>query len=492
MPIWDGSSSDPSAWDNYRYAIQGYCAEKGLPALLRIKYDNSVKSEDEETSDDELQGWLMGILLRTTEDVAGMVVRPFAEEGNGVGAWRALISRYGNDSLELRQANQIEYTQKVYEMKCEDRCTLLDNMHVLEHLFVELDKLECELPDSYKRNTLLLQIRTVAPEIYAAVVSNTEMGYISTLLEVKKLAALNSVVDQPGGGGTMPTEAFYSKTAKKGKRWAPWQNQCFWCLEMGHRVADCPSRKKGTKAKQRPDGTSFKPKGGHNGGGSGDNSPPSQSFQSFCFVTEAKGADGGWLVDSGCNRHMTPNREDLTNLQPSNIECTFGNNEKLKAEGTGDVTVEGYTNKGEKVKIILNNVLYVPGLPQRMLSTGQLRKVGGEYIESEIRGSKLIMPNQQTVLPLDKRRDYLWLAVKVLKEDDHVSSAAVYAPGSRETALASMVDWHEALGHFHPASILYLEQRGLISISGEKTLDDFNCRICKEAKSTVPHYQRGT
>ncbi len=55
-----------------------------------------------------------------------------------------------------------------------------------------------------------------------------------------------------------------------------------------------------------------------------------------------------------------------------------------------------------------------------------------------------------------------------------------------------MIDWHEALGHSHPASILYLEQRGLISISGEKTLDDFNCRICKEAKSTVPHYQRET
>ncbi len=46
--------------------------------------------------------------------------------------------------------------------------------------------------------------------------------------------------------------------------------------------------------------------------------------------------------------------------------------------------------------------------------------------------------------------------------------------------------------HPHPASITFLEQRGLISIAGIKTLDDFNCRICKESKSTVPHYQRGT
>ncbi len=126
-----------------------------------------------------------------------------------------------------------------------------------------------------------------------------------------------------------------------------------------------------------------------------------------------------------------------------------------------------------------------------MLSTGQLRKVGSEYIESDIRGSKLIMPDQQTVLPLDKRGDYLWLTVKGLKEDDHVSLAAVYAPGSRETALASIIDWHEALGHSHPASILYFEQRGLISISGEKALDDFNCGFARRLNQLFPIIRGG-
>ncbi len=71
-------------------------------------------------------------------------------------------------------------------------------------------------------------------------------------------------------------------------------------------------------------------------------------------------------------------------------------------------------------------------------------------------------------------------------------SSTAYAPGGRETASASLIDWHEALGHPHPACVMFLEQRGLIKITGEKTLDDFNCRICKEAKSTLPHYQRGT
>ncbi len=148
LPIWDGSSSDPSAWDNYGYAIQGYYAGKGLSALLRMKYDN-VKREGEEMLDRELQDKLMGILLQATRDVAGMVVRPFAEEGDGVGAWKALITRYGNDSVELKQARQIEYQKMLDDLQCRDRRTILDMVHMAEHLFSELDKLECNLPDAY-------------------------------------------------------------------------------------------------------------------------------------------------------------------------------------------------------------------------------------------------------------------------------------------------------------------------------------------------------
>ncbi len=69
---------------------------------------------------------------------------------------------------------------------------------------------------------------------------------------------------------------------------------------------------------------------------------------------------------------------------------------------------------------------------------------------------------------------------------------AAYAPGGIETASVSLTDWHEALRHPHAACVMFLEQQYLIKITREKTIDDFNCRICKEAKSTLPHYQRGT
>ncbi len=237
LPAWNGRNSDPSAWDDYRYAIQGYCAGKGLSALLRPTYHN-VKSEGGERSDQELQDKLLGILLQTTWDVAEMVVRPFTEEGDGVGAWRALIAWYGNDSIELKQARQIEYQKMLEDIECRNRKSILDMVHMAEHLFSELDKLDCCLPDSYKRNFIMLKIKDTAPEIYTSVALDTEMKYHQTAVTVKKLAALNGAIDKTEKGIGDPTGSFFSKTKKetKGehlrhnqhtKKWIPKQNQCF-------------------------------------------------------------------------------------------------------------------------------------------------------------------------------------------------------------------------------------------------------------------------
>ncbi len=73
--------------------------------------------EGENKLDQEFQDKLMGILLQLTWDVAGMVVRPFAEEGDGVGAWRALIMRYDNDSGELTQSKRVNTARKRAIMK---------------------------------------------------------------------------------------------------------------------------------------------------------------------------------------------------------------------------------------------------------------------------------------------------------------------------------------------------------------------------------------
>ncbi len=160
-----------------------------------------------------------------------------------------LITRYGNDSIELKQARQIEYQKKLDDVQCCNRKGILDVVHMAEHLFSELDKIDCCLPDSYKRNFIMLNIKDTDPEIYTSVAQDTDMNYHQTAVTVKKLAALSGAIDKTEKGTKIPIRSFFSKTKKetKGeytrnskftKKWYPEHNQCFWCLEMGHRCVE--------------------------------------------------------------------------------------------------------------------------------------------------------------------------------------------------------------------------------------------------------------
>ncbi len=87
---------------------------------------------------------------------------------------------------------------------------------------------------------------------------------------------------------------------------------------------------------------------------------------------EYKESDKMWLIDSGCNKHMSPHFEDFDDLKDANIICRFGNKGEITAKGVGNVTIYTKEKTGESCKIRrLKNVLKVPGLSNRLISTGQ-------------------------------------------------------------------------------------------------------------------------
>ncbi|CAM9601584.1 unnamed protein product [Choristocarpus tenellus] len=78
------------------------------------------------------------------------------------------------------------------------------------------------------------------------------------------------------------------------------------------------------------------------------------------------------LCDSGASVHLTLDREDLVSNQPTKHTCTFGNNGKLEAKETGDMVPMVTDKDGKPTRVVLKDVLWVPGLPCRILSTGSI------------------------------------------------------------------------------------------------------------------------
>ncbi len=98
-----------------------------------------------------------------------------------------------------------------------ERCSSLDTIHTQAHLFTEMDKLVCILPESSKRNVVLLQLRSLAPEIYTALAMEKGMTFHRTLGEIKKISALNSAVDGAKKSNSNAS-IFYSNNNHERKR----------------------------------------------------------------------------------------------------------------------------------------------------------------------------------------------------------------------------------------------------------------------------------
>ncbi len=168
IPIWTGQLSDPGLWDDFRFALQGYCGEKHLSYLMR----DEVKMEDIDEGDNDT---LMSILLRFTRGEAGKVVRPFAQEGDKISACHALIlSHYGNECKELKQARLTECARLLDRVACRDREGISAMVIELDHLFGEFEALECPYQDTLKKLTLLCKLQQVASDIYRCIIKDAE------------------------------------------------------------------------------------------------------------------------------------------------------------------------------------------------------------------------------------------------------------------------------------------------------------------------------
>ncbi|XP_016745784.1 uncharacterized protein [Gossypium hirsutum] len=90
-----------------------------------------------------------------------------------------------------------------------------------------------------------------------------------------------------------------------------------------------------------------------------------------CSATQKK-VSNGWLLDSGCANHMSPNAAIFKSLDKSCMtKVKVGNGHFIKAEGKGDVLI--CTPTGNK---LISNVLFVPKIDKNLLSIAQLLEKG--------------------------------------------------------------------------------------------------------------------
>ena len=73
---------------------------------------------------------------------------------------------------------------------------------------------------------------------------------------------------------------------------------------------------------------------------------------------------GEWIIDSGCSRHMTGNKNAFTNLEICHGKIvTFGDNSKGQVKGKGTISLNN---------VLIKDVLFVSNLKYNLISASQL------------------------------------------------------------------------------------------------------------------------
>ena len=80
----------------------------------------------------------------------------------------------------------------------------------------------------------------------------------------------------------------------------------------------------------------------------------------------------GWIMDSGCTYHMTPNQDFLINFQKSDGgKVLLGDNGSRDVKETGLVQIAIH----DEMIRMLTNVSYVPKLKRNLISLGELGRL---------------------------------------------------------------------------------------------------------------------
>ncbi|GAA0159281.1 hypothetical protein LIER_43475 [Lithospermum erythrorhizon] len=177
----------------------------------------------------------------------------------------------------------------------------------------------------------------------------------------------------------------------------------------------------------------------------------------------------GWYFDSGCSRHMTGNRANLTCIKEVKTDfVTFGGGEKGKIVGKGALNVEGLPN--------LEEVLLVEGLTANLISISQLCDSG------------LKVAFDKNTCNVSNQNDDL-----IMQGSRSTDNCYLWTPCHRALTSQTQGDaelWHKRLGHTNYRNIRQLISRKAVRGLPQLEVRENVCGECQIGKQTrVSHQQ---
>ncbi|KAG8479288.1 hypothetical protein CXB51_029082 [Gossypium anomalum] len=332
------------------------------------------------------------------------------------------------------------------------------------------------LGEQFSEARIVEKVLSTLPERYEAKILSLEDSRDLTTISLTEL--INALYSQEQrrasrmeehqeGAFQAKAKATSSTSAHKGKK--NWKNRpkpdaarggdrlCRFCKRPGHPEARCcvstlpgqnQPQHKGEEARVAEDTSDHE----------------EQVFAVSCLAGHNKGSKG-WLLDSGCTNHMSPDASIFKTLDKScKTRVKIGNGQFINAKGKGEVLI--CTATGDK---IIKNVLLVPEIDRNLLSIAQLLEKGYSVV---LKGQEcqITDPNGSSLMTVT-------MSDKCFEVDWSGDSHSAHTASTENTKL-----WHQRLGHSNFKSMARMVSKEMVENFTKTVHIEDVCEVCQMGK----------
>lgn len=278
----------------------------------------------------------------------------------------------------------------------------------------------------------------------------------------KKSADVESISMKPDAAAFSGSRARKHQQKQQKKVW-----KCFGCGQEGHRVAECPQKKKKNDGKKTSAHYGADDKG-------------------VCFVaadTIPKKQEVTWIIDSGSSEHIANDSELFDELIPMKKPMEIAvakQGQSIVAKHRGVIRLRSVVN-GESIPITLHDVLYIPEASVNLLS---VRKIEINGLKIVFASGTVSIAQESGVVAIGKRRGKLY-ELDLHREGECVGKSSFYSCGRVPKQFEL---WHRRYGHLSAKNLETLVRDkmvvGLDVKPGAKGGDEIVCDSCIAGKQT--------
>jgi transposase InsO family protein len=362
-------------------------------------------------------------------------------------------------------ASQLYLRKKLLMMK-------LDTTENLGAHFLKFDKIIRELKSTgatVEETDAVCHLLLTLPASFDSVITALEtisseklsMEFVKSRLLDVEIKRKNS--DESSDGAREDNTAFASSSRFKFK--------CYNCGEVGHKKAEC--RMKPTRFNRSKERYSYHK--AHIGEAEDD--------EAIAFNTVAENLMSmHWYLDSGASDHMVNDEQyfkDKKRMENPIKIAVAKSGESLKAEYVGDIDVISVVN-GKKIKCVVENVLYVPGLKCNLFSVRRMEMIG---MKITFEDGNVRIENKTKLVATGRRTGKLY-ELSLFYVTPIMNDAMFGGRVKNQLQL-----WHRRFGHLSNANLLKLCKSSMVA-GMELDLEEINmgddalCEPCIAGKQT--------